>query len=112
MKTSDLIKKLPVIVGSGSFLVLVILLLSTSPLSSSGVILVFFCFLLILLLSLVRILLDRQTIKYSTAKRLIVLGVAAISALMLKSAQSLNLLDLITLALIGFGLFFYASRRD
>jgi hypothetical protein len=111
VKTSNF-KKLPVIVSAGSFLALVVLLLSTDPLAISGVILAFFGLLLIMLLSLVRLLVYSYHLKPRSSKKVVVWSVAAVSALMLKSAQSLNPLELISLALIGFGLFFYISRRD
>lgn len=96
-----------------SVLALFFFMLMTSPVNKIGYAVVFFGILLVALMSL-GYLIVRMWGSQTNAKnryRISVVSIFIIIALMFISAQSFNWVDAVIVALVGFGLLFYGSRR-
>ena len=105
--------KLPVAVSIGSLIIIISLTLLTDPIGSILWAALFFVALFILLISLAATLAILQIGEISpTMRKRIILGSGILSiCLMLRSAGSLNLVDVLVLILIFSGSVFYFSRR-
>ena len=104
---------LPAISVAGSFSCIVLLSGLTSPINKIGWAMLFFLLLLVFLVSVGYLITSIQFGKVSPkAKfRIVIISSLILVAMMLRSLQSLNLVDLAVVGLISFGLLFYSSRR-
>jgi hypothetical protein len=97
----------------GSFIALAVLMMSTSPLDNIIYAVIFFGLALIFLISLGYFLVRLQTgeVSHKNRYRIAALSLVLLILVMFRSAQSLSWVDGVILALIGFGLVFYISKR-
>jgi hypothetical protein len=104
---------LPAIISAGSFLCLILTLLFTNPVQNLGFIIVLFGSLFTFLISIGYLLayIKSSHINLRSRYRIIIFSFLVVTVLMFRSAQSLNLIDLLILMLICFGLFFYSAKR-
>ncbi|HVS79250.1 MAG TPA: hypothetical protein VHD84_03120 [Candidatus Saccharimonadales bacterium] len=96
-----------------SFLGLVILMIATNPIDKIIYAVVFFVLFFIFMVNfgylLVRVQLGEVAPK--DRYRIVAISLIILTLIMFRSAQSLNWVDALILALISFGLVFYISRR-
>ncbi len=105
---------LPVLVSTGSFLCLMAVALLTSPLKDIAYTALFFVILFIFLVSFgysLSYIRRGAPPKSKNRSRIIIISVFIVIALMFRSAQSLNLIDVLILILVVIGLLFYSSKR-
>ncbi len=97
-----------------SFIALVVLMMTTNPVDNVIYTALFFGLALVFLVSLGNFLVRLQTGEVSAKNRYrtVSLSLVLLILLMFRSAQSLSWVDGIILALIGFGLVFYISKRS
>lgn len=97
-----------------SLAAMIILAASTNPLDNVIYSTIFFGLALIFMISLGFFLVGVQTGRLSSKNRYrtVTLSLVLVVLLMFRSARSLNWVDGIILALIGFGLVFYISMRS
>jgi hypothetical protein len=97
-----------------SLAALVALASLTNPVDNVIYTALFFGLLLVFLLSFGHLLVRLQTGEVSSRNRyrIVAVSLVVLILLMFRSAKSLSWVDGIILALIGFGLFFYISRRS
>jgi inner membrane protein involved in colicin E2 resistance len=97
-----------------SLAALVIFASLTNPVDNVIFAAFFFGLLLVFLLSLGHFLVRLQTgtVSAKNRYRIVAVSLVLLILLMFRSAKSLSWVDGIILALIGFGLFFYISRRS
>lgn len=97
-----------------SLLALVLIMGLTNPVDNITYAIVFFVLLQIFLVStgytIVRLQFGEVSPK--ARYRIIIISSLILLALMLRSLQSLNFVDLLIVALISFGMLFYTSRRS
>ena len=105
---------LPAATAAGSFLCIFLLTGLTSPINKIGWAMLFFLLLLVFLISFGYLITTIQFGRVSSrAKiRIVMVSTLLLVVIMLRSVQSLNLVDLLVVALIGFGLLFYSNRRS
>ena len=86
----------------------------TSPLNKIAYAIVFFTALLIFLVSTGHLVVRLQNgrVEPSTRYYIWTISLLILVAVMLRSAQSLNLVDVMVVGLIAFGLLFYSNRRS
>jgi hypothetical protein len=104
---------LPAALAAGSFSCIILLTGLTSPINKIGWAMLFFLLLLVFLVSLGYLVATIQFGRVSsrTKFRIVIVSILILVAIMLRSVQSLNLIDLVVVGLISFGLLFYSSRR-
>lgn len=97
-----------------SLTAMIILMMSTDPVSNVIYSTLFFGLALIFMISLGFFLVRLQTGQLSSKNRYrtVTVSLILLVLLMFRSARSLNWVDGIILALIGFGLVFYISKRS
>lgn len=97
----------------GSFLCLVLCMLLTNPVSSLAILFLFFISLLIFLISFGYTLLFflHGSVDFRSKNKVYIYSLILVAILMLRSANSLTIIDLLILLLICFGLVFYTLRR-
>jgi hypothetical protein len=97
-----------------SFTALAVLMMATNPVDNVIYTALFFGLALVFLISLGNFLVRLQTGEVSPKNRYrtVSLSLVLLILLMFRSAQSLSWVDGIILALIGFGLVFYISKRS
>lgn len=97
-----------------SLISLILLSLLTNPLVNVSVAIIFYVILLVFLISfghwLVTLISGRVT--KNSRPRIIIVSVILVILLMFRSSGSLSWVDLVVLALLGFGWLFYSSRRN
>jgi hypothetical protein len=106
--------KLPGLICLISLMAIAGLMLWTSPIDNIIYAVFFFGLGLIFLISLGYFLVRLQTgeVSHKNRYRIIVLSLIFLTLLMFRSAQSLSWVSGVILALIGFGLAFYISKRS
>lgn len=105
---------LPAGISAGSFLLLLLLATLTSPVRAISYAITFFTILLIFLVSTGYLVISLQNgrVRPKDRYRIFIASLLILVAIMLRSAQSLNLIDAIILLLVGAGLFTYSGRRS
>lgn len=105
---------LPAVICAGSFLCILLLAVLTSPVSAISYAITFFVILLIFLVSTgyCVVIMQNGQIRPKDRYRIFIISLLILVAIMLRSAQSLNLIDAITLLLVGIGLLIYSGRRS
>jgi hypothetical protein len=98
---------------AGSFLCLLFTLLLSNPYKNLSYTIIFFMALLLFLISFGHLLvyIKSPNVSLKSRYRIYILSFFFVIMLMFRSAQSLNLTDLLILILISFGLIFYSSKR-
>jgi hypothetical protein len=97
----------------GSFLFMLLFAGLTSPLNKIAYAIVFFAALLVFLVSLGHLVVRLQNGRVDASSRyyIWIVSLLILVAVMLRSAQSFNLIDVMVIGLIAFGLLFYSNRR-
>jgi hypothetical protein len=105
---------LPVAASAGSFISLLILTILTSPVSTISYAITFFLLLFVFLVSTAYavIYIQNGRIRSRNRYRIYITSLLIVVAIMLRSAQSLNLMDAFILLLVAMGLLVYSSRRS
>lgn len=104
---------LPALISVGSFLFMLIFMMLTSPVQTVGYSIVFFVSFAIFIISLGYLFtyLQSGVISGRARYRILIISFLTLIAVMLRSSQSLNLVDAIVLILITVGLLTYSGRR-
>ena len=97
---------------AGFFIVLALLTMLSNPLKNASWSLLFFILLLLFLISLGKLILYLHGNDFGpkARRRLVIICLFMVVALMFSSLQALNWVDGLVLLLIGFGAVFYSSR--
>ena len=113
MKQHHKHKQLPAIASAGSFLFLLGFTVLTSPVTTISYTIVFFSVLLIFLVSAgyFAVYLQNGKVRPRDRYRICIVSLLILIAVMLRSAQSLNFIDVVVLLLVGCGLLLYTGRR-
>lgn len=106
--------KLPFWLALTSFAGLVVLMASTNPIDKIIYAVVFFGLALVFLISFgyLMVRLQAGTVSAKNRYRIIAISLLILTIVMFRSANSLNWVDAVILALISFGLVFYISKRS
>lgn len=105
---------LPAVLSAGSFFTVLLLGLLTSPVDNISYSIIFFAGLLLFFLSTAYLILFLQngSVRAKACYRLVVIGLILITALMLRSTQSLGWGDILVLMIISILMLFYTGRRS
>jgi hypothetical protein len=105
--------KLPALIFAGSFLCLLAITMTKNPTQSVGIVMVVFLLLMVIIFCLgyILLILRAGSVGRRGLQKLAIFSIGLIFALMLKSADSLNVIDAIVLFMITIGLLFYSGRR-
>jgi hypothetical protein len=104
---------LPLSITLSTLVAMVLLMGLSSPVNKISYAIVFFLLFLVFLISLGYSVISMQfgQVTPKAKYRIIIISSLIVLAIMLRSVQSLNLVDLLIVGLISFGLIFYTSRR-
>ncbi len=114
MKITDKENILPVSIMTMSLVAIILIMGLTSPVDNIAYAIIFFILMEVFLVStgysIVR--LQFGVVSPKARYRIIIISSLVLLAVMLRSLQSLNIVDLLIVGLITFGLIFYTSRRS
>lgn len=104
----------PGLVALGSFAAIILLMGLTNPIKNISFAAVFFVLAYILIYSSVYTIAALQfgKVGHTTRRKIGIISTLLVLVTMLRSLQSFGLVDLLVVALIGFGLVFYVGRRN
>jgi len=103
--------KLPLLLLTGSLILIIAIMLLSNPLYSINYVMIFFLALFVFIASLAVTFINLQPGNKASLKRVLLIDTAIVLLIMLRSAKALNLVDLGLMVFFFGGLSFYLSRR-